>query len=104
MKPAFLNQEILVVTTATHSQKTMLGITSKSPFFEQAVEKAILNGLLEDLFPELTRTAAIHEKLLLWKITAQTSSLIIELTEVPDANEPMNSIDPYLVLAGIQMN
>jgi hypothetical protein len=104
MKPAVLNHEILVVTTATYPQKTMVGINMRRPFFAKAVKKAILKGLLEELFPELTLSAALHEKLLLWKISAQGSSLIVELTEVADAIEPMHSIDPYSALARQHMN
>jgi hypothetical protein len=105
MKPENFKEEILVVTTTTFSQKAFCEVSnSKSPFAAQVIEKVILNGLLGEMFPELIRAASLKEKLFIWRMSAQQSSLVFELAAMPDTFESLHSIDPYLVLAEANMN
>jgi len=105
MKTKNLQQEILLFTSSTFSQKEwcLKDASDKQSFFQfrEQLENACWNGLLEQMFPELLGWG---RQLFLWHVYAGKSFLSIELSEGSQTLERKCSIDPYLFIVSKNIN
>ncbi|MDQ3844451.1 MAG: hypothetical protein M3342_10625 [Bacteroidota bacterium] len=97
MENVAVQQEILLVTTTTFSQREWCGRDEQdarcrlSP--PEALENACWNGLLAELLPEILVKSPAGKRLILWNIRQGKSSLHLELSEFPLHAEHRYSID-----------
>lgn len=96
-----IQQEILLFINTSLVRKTPFeknSIVQKAPF-EDELEQAVWNGLLDEMFPELIVPAEKRKsELFIWQIRTEECSLIIDLAETPHTVEYPYSIKPYLFL------
>ena len=102
MKPASLQQEILLVTTTKISRRQLAGNNkscnhNKLSDTEQ-LEEACWHGFLDKLLPGTIGKPSSGKKLHLWQIRPGSSLLRIELCTFPVVIERYYSIDPYIFL------
>ena len=101
MKPASLQQEILLVTSTKISRRELAGgndhINNKLSDTAQ-MEEACWNGLLYKILPGTIEMPSSGKKLHLWQIRPGDSLLRIELCTFPVVIEKHYSIDPYFFL------
>ena len=108
MKTDFIQQEILLVTTTTFSQRQYCETDDKShdqhiSDMEQ-LEAACWNGLLDKALPEISEKYISGKKLSLWHIRNGASFLQIELGEFSAYVEMHLSIDTNFFLSEIRNN
>jgi hypothetical protein len=103
MNTDILQQEILLLTGTTFSQKQLCEIDPEddSNYLPESekLEKACWTGLLDELLPEIIT----NKKLRIWQIGDTESSLQIELAEYPSRQRQF-SINPYYFLRSIEYN
>jgi hypothetical protein len=107
MKPDRLQQEVLLLTTTQFSQKDWWqpdplkerGETSS----RDALEKACWNGLLNKILPELLPLVS-KTRLFLWQVHPGAFFLCLEYCEFPLAIEPAFSIDPCMFILAVSYN
>jgi len=102
MKTSTTQQEILLMTDTTFSQRQLLekGVLYDNKYFTRAeqLEDACWNGLLDEMFPDILEKSSSGKKLHLREIRHARSFLEIELCEYPLTIEHEFSIDPYAFL------
>ena len=103
MKTDILQQEILLLTGTTFSQKQLCENDAKDGSnnlsMSEKLEQACWAGLLDELLPEIIT----NKKLCLWQIGDSEFSLQIELSEYPSRQKQF-SINPYYFLRTIGYN
>lgn len=95
-----LQQEILLMTGTTFSERIcwQKNEYNKEQLSEvEQIQEACCNGILPQILPEICN---MHEsqKLFLWQIRENETSIGIELGEYPEIMEKSLSIDPYLFI------
>lgn len=107
MKSKNIQQEILVFTHTSFVQKAIIentGNNNKGCFVEK-LEKALWNGMLKEMLPELMLSKQGREsELSIWQISTGEFSLLIEMAEAPDIVQDARSISPILFLSTPKMN
>ena len=103
MDTDIIQQEVLLLTGTTFSQKQLCGRDDKSdsdkPEESEKLEKAIWEGLIDELLPEIIT----NKKLQIWQIWDTEFSLQIELSKYP-SKEKSSSINPHYFLRTIKYN
>jgi len=103
MNTNIIQQEILLVTGTTFSQKQFCDRDGKNESKDlpesEKLEKACWNGLLNELLPEIITNKQLH----VWQIGDTESSLQIELSEYPSKQKQF-SINPYYFLRTMKYN
>ena len=103
MKPDILQQEIMLLTGTTFSQRQLcendIKDDSNRLSESEKLEEACWTGLLDDLLPEIIT----NKKLCLWQIGDTEFSLQIELSEYR-SSEKRSSINPYYFLRTMSYN
>jgi hypothetical protein len=103
MKTDILQQEILLLTGTTFSQRQLCENDtkddSKNLSASEKLEEACWTGLLDELLPEIIANKKLH----IWQIGDTEFSLQIELSEYP-SGEKQFSINPYYFLRTIEYN
>jgi len=103
MDTNILQQEILFLTGTTFSQKQLCDRDGKNESKDlperEKLEKALWDGLLDELLPEIIE----NKKLRIWWIWDTEFSLQIELSEYP-ISERWSSINPHYLLRTIAYN
>ena len=103
MNTDIIQQEILVVTGTTFSQKQLCDRDGKNESKDlpegEKLEKAIWDGLLDELLPEVITNKKLH----IWQIWNTEFSLQIELSEYPKS-ERWSSINPHYFLRNMKNN
>jgi len=98
-----IQQEILLLTGTTFSQRQLCDRDDKNDGKDlpesEKLEKAIWDGLLDELLPEVVS----NKRLRLWQIWDTEFSLQIELSEYPK-KERRSSINPHYFLRTINHN
>src|SRR5215510_4007852 len=103
MNTDILQQEILLLTGTTFSQRELSSRDdandSKKLSEAEKLEKALWDGLLVDVLPEIVTDNNLH----IWQIGDTESSLLIELSEYPSKQKQF-SINPYYFLRTMKYN
>jgi len=103
MKSDILQQEILLLTGTTFSQRQLQENDAKDDnnnlSESEKLEEACWSGLLDELLPEIIT----NKKLSLWEIGDSEFSLQIELSEYPSKQKQF-SINPYYFLRTMNYN
>ena len=103
MNTDILQQEILLLTGTTFSHRELSGRDdtndNKGLSESEKLEKAIWDGLLDDVLPEIVTNNKLH----IWQIGDTESSLLIELSEYPSKQKQL-SINPYYFLRTMKYN
>ena len=98
-----LQQEILLVTGTTLSRRQLSSRENindgKDLPESENLEKAIWDGLLDELLPEIIT----NRKLQIWQIWDTEFSLQIELSKYP-SEEKSSSINPHYFLRTLEYN
>jgi hypothetical protein len=95
-----INQEILLMTATTFSQKEWCekdGQGKKTSNTDK-LEEACWNGLLNEILPGIIEKSSTGKNLLLWQIIQYRSFLEIDLCESRLYRDRVRSISPYLFL------
>jgi len=94
MDANILQQKILLLTGTTFSQRQLInrdGVNDGKDLPEsEKLEKALWDGLLDELLPEVITNRGLH----LWQIWDTEYSLQVELSEYPSRERP-SSINPH---------
>ena len=102
MKPNSLQQEILLITStkipAWQLERTNIYDKNQPLSYNEQLEEACWNGLLDDLLPGTIEKPTSGKKLHLWQIRSGSSFIRIELCLFPTVIEKQLSIDPYFFL------
>lgn len=107
MKTKPINQEILLMTTTTFSQREWCEKDArnyKPSSVSERLEKACWNGLLDDMLPEIVAKSSKGKRLALWQITRFSSFLELELSESILNYQEARSINPYLFVPTLSLN
>jgi hypothetical protein len=107
MKSKNIQQEILVFTQTSFVQKALIENigNNKKSYPAEEFEKAFLNGMLNEMLPELMLPKQGRKsEISLWQISTGESSLLIDMVEAPDTVQDSHSINPYLFLSAPKMN
>lgn len=103
MDTDIIQQEVLLLTGTTFSQKQLCGRNDKSDSDNQEesdkLEKAIWDGLIDELLPEIIT----NKQLQIWQIWDTEFSLQIELSKYPSRERP-SSINPHYFLRKMNYN
>jgi hypothetical protein len=103
MNTDILQQEILLVTGTTFSQRELSSRDgandSKELSESEKLERALWDGLLDDVLPEIVTNHKLH----IWQIGDTESSLLIELSEYPSKQKQF-SVNPYYFLRTMKYN
>ena len=103
MNTDILQQEILLATGTSFSQRQLYDRDGKNDSKDlsesEKLERAIWDGLLDELLPEIIANKKLH----IWQIGDTESSLQIELSEYPSKQKQF-SINPYYFLRTIKYN
>ena len=106
MKPNSIQQEILLVTSSTLSERQLeennFIENNRNLSYSEQLEEACWNGLLDRILPGTIEKPISGKKLHLWQIRSGSSFIHIELCTFPIVIEKHLSIDPYFFLS--QMN
>jgi hypothetical protein len=108
MKTSTIQQEILLVTTSTFSNRELCekgnsGHKQSQSNIEQ-LEEACWNGLLDEWLPEIIAKPVDGKRLYLWHIRHGETFLQIELSELPLSVDKPFSIDTNFFLPALIMN
>lgn len=101
MKIQNLQQEILFFTGTTFAQKEFESkdpSSGKNSSLEDALEQAFWDGLIFEMLPELDSKSANEEPKFLWQVNNYSSSLWMNLSNVPMLCDQQTSVDPYQFL------
>jgi len=102
MKTTSTQQEILLMTNTTFSQRQLcekdLSYDNKNLSRTEQLEDACWNGLLNEMFPEITEKSSAGKRFYLLQIEHANCFLRIELGEYFQTIEQELSIDPYSFL------
>ncbi len=108
MKTNFTQQEILLVTGATFSQRELCrkGVSDnhKPLSKNDALEEACWNGLLHELLGNVIVKSAAGKELCLWQIRHGESFIEIDLCDSPAQTDNYLSVDPYAFLPTLFIN
>lgn len=103
MNTDILQQEILLVTGTTFSQRELSSRDDANDSNElsesEKLERALWDRLLDDVLPEIVT----NHKLRIWQIGDTESSLLIELSEYPSKQKQF-SVNPYYFLRTMKYN
>ena len=103
MNTDIIQQEILLVTGTTFSQKQFCDRDNKNDSNNlsesEKLEKAIWDGLLDEMLPEIITNKKLH----IWQIWETDFSLQIELSPYP-SRERWSSIKPHDFLRSMNYN
>ena len=99
MKKKFMQQEILLMTGTTFSQRQWAEKNGAEQHInlscKEQMEEACWNGMLQELLPGIIEKSAAGKILYLWEIRQGESFLEIDLCEYPASIDKHYSIDPY---------
>jgi hypothetical protein len=102
MKTNATQQEILLVTNTTFSQRQLCekDILEDDKYLSRTdlLEDACWNGLLDEMLPDILEKSSAGKKLHMREIRHAKWFLEIELCEYPQTIEQEFSIDPYAFL------
>src|SRR4051794_18524583 len=107
MKKHVIQQEVLLVTSTTFSDKQLCSMNEQEPnklSKEDQLEAACWNGLLDDLLPEVMKKQCCGQKLYLWNVHQGTGCLQIQLGEFSLAVETAFSINTLFFLPALHFN
>jgi hypothetical protein len=101
-------QEVLLITGTTFSSRQLSEMDTSSgkenrDEIEQ-LEEACVNGLLQEILPEICARPADANKMYLWGIKEGESFIEFEFSEFPEETDSYFSIDPYSFLSGKILN
>ena len=103
MNTDILQQEVLLLTGTTFSQKQLSGREGKYDGNKLSegdkLERALWDGMLDELLPEIITNKDLH----IWQIWDTEFSLQIELSEYP-SKEKRSSINPHHFLRTLKYN
>lgn len=99
MKKKFMQQEILLMTGTSFSQRQWAEKNGGGEYLnvsgKQQMEEACWNGMIQELLPGIIEKSAAGKALYLWEIRQGESFLEIDLCEYPVQIDKHFSIDPY---------
>ncbi|HEY5464257.1 MAG TPA: hypothetical protein VIJ95_13435 [Hanamia sp.] len=104
---ATLQQEILIITgTSFLSRLSWQNIEDTNQIYSETeqLQEACWNGMLPEMLPEICLQFGEKEKLYLWNVKENKSSIEIDICDAPCAIEKDFSIDPYAFLSVQLMN
>ena len=107
MEEQHIHQEVFVSTTTTLVKKILNETSEKNrnTFFSDKLEQSFWNGLLNEMFPELSPLTLLKpEKMFIWSIYTGKSYLVIDRADIPNAIDLCLSIDPHLFLSKLNLN
>lgn len=109
MKKDSTQQEILLFTTTTFSQRELSDNNGQdgNRLFKTAKEQwkeGCWNGLLADLLPEICEQSSISRKLFLWNVYEGDFYLALEMGEQLAEPEAELSINPAVFVPAINEN
>jgi len=103
MDTDIIQQEVLLLTGTTFSQRQLSERDGKHESNDlpesDKLEKALWDGLLDELLPEVITNKKLH----IWQIWDTEFSLQIELSEYP-SRERWSSINPHYFLRTMKLN
>ena len=103
MKQDTIQQEIMILTGTTFSQRPLCGsdgkLEGKNLTESEKLEKAVWDGLLDELLPEIIVDKKVH----IWQIWDTEYALQVELSKYP-LGEKHSSINPYYFLISANYN
>ena len=103
MDTDIIQQEVLLLTGTTFSQRQLSERDGKHESNDlpesDKLEKALWDGLLDELLPEVITNKKLH----IWQIWDTEFSLQIELSEYP-SREGWSSINPHYFLRTMKLN
>ncbi|MEX6689892.1 hypothetical protein QTN47_20460 [Danxiaibacter flavus] len=102
MKNDIIQQEILLLTDTTFSQRALIENDSEDEpdlSLSEKFEEAVWAGLLTDLLPEVVT----NRDLRLWQVEHSEHSWQVELSKYTSREKP-GSINPFYFLTGINYN
>ncbi len=103
MKEKITQQEVLIITGTTFSSRQIIekdGSSENKNLTEiEKLEEACVNGLLQDLLPEICARPVDANKIYLWGIKEGESFIELDFSEFPAETESYFSIDPYSFLS-----
>ena len=103
MNTDIFQQEILLLTGTSFSQKQLCGRDGKNDNKDlsesEKLEKAAWDGLFDELLPEIITNKKLH----IWQIWETDFSLQIELSAYPSKENEL-SINPYYFLRTMRYN
>ena len=95
-------QEILLLTGTTFSSRQFCEKDSSSENKNlseiEQLEEACINGLLQEMLPELSAQPEGSKKIFLWGIKEGYSFIEFEYGEFPEETDKHFSLDPYSFL------
>ena len=109
MKPITTNQEILLLTGTSFSNREFSKTGKHSNRLETSssrdeLERACWAGLLFEMLPELTTHPFTSTKMYIWSIHSAAHFLLIRQGADPNPVEELFSIDPQLFLPAARLN
>jgi hypothetical protein len=97
-----LQQEILIMTgTSFTSRLTFQKMSDDTQIYSETeqIQEACWNGMLPEMLPEICLQFGERDKLYLWHVKENKSSIEIDICDAPCDIEKDFSIDPYAFLS-----
>ena len=109
MKPTTTNQEIILFTGTSFSNRELchLDSTTKRPKISsggEELERACWAGMLFEMLPELTRGLFTHSKVHIWDIHSSKHCLLISQGTRPHPVDNAFSLNPHFFLDVIRLS
>jgi hypothetical protein len=109
MKPQPTNQEILLFTGTSFSNRPFCGTdiddnAGKNYSTMEELECACWNGMLNELLPELAGNPSYNNNNYIWNTVSGLNFLCISMGPYPVQLEKETSLDPYLFLSAMFQN
>jgi|SRR5215831_1654690 len=108
MKANFTQQEILLMTNTTFSQRQWCEKENTdhhgSLSCTEQLEDACWNGVIYEMFPGIVEKSAEGKRLYLWQIYHGTSFLQLELCEQPRLIDLWFSINPHAFIPTVLLS
>jgi hypothetical protein len=96
-------QEILLIIGTSFSSRQLFakdGSSQNKNLTEiEQLEEACVNGLLQEMLPEICASPENAKKVYLWGIKEAQSFIEFDFSEFPEETEKYFSIDPYSFLS-----
>ena len=109
MKPITINQEILLFTNTSFSNRELSNpdTANNKPeinSYREELEKACWAGMLFEMLPELTVYSFSDCKMSIWNILTAGHFLLVNQGSYPIPIEKETSVDPHLFLHSLHFN
>jgi len=109
MKPTTINQEILLFTNTSFSNRELFNLDTnnnkpETNSYREELEKVCWAGMLFEMLPELTAYSFSGCKMFIWNILTANHYLLVNQGSYPHRVENETSVDPYLFLGSLHFN